>query len=274
MIDSEAFREFERAAFDKRATRYDSFFTGVSDHNVEPLLHAARVRRGSRVLDVGCGAGDLAGAAATQGASVVGVDLADGMVKLARERHPELEFRRAEGEHLPFADDEFDAVVANLLLPHLPRAEAGLAEMLRVLKPGGWLAMSMWDRPELSRLSGVVWDAIVEVGAPPPAGIPPGPPTFRYSDEGALKALFGSAGLGSLHVERVEFEHPIGSPDELWTAWTEGTVRTAAVVSGQPEDVRRRIRAVFDRLIAVYETDDGLAVPVAFLIASGVKAAS
>ena len=271
MIDAEAFRAFEQQGWDKRADSYGQFFAAVSDHNVEPLLETAAITAGDRVLDVGCGPGNLAAAAAGRGASVVGADLSPVMVAMAQSRHPELEFHQADAERLPFPDGTFDAVLANLLIPHLPRPEAALAELVRVLKRDGRLAVSMWDRPEHSRLVGVIWEAIAEVGAPPPPGIPPGPPPFRYSDENELVGLLRSAGLMDVSPHRVEFSHSVATGEEVWKGWTEGSVRTASSVIDQPAAVQGRIRAAFDRRIGLYVTDRGLSVPVSFLVASGRK---
>jgi len=126
VIDVTAFRTFERAGWNERAGAYERFFTAVSEHNVVPLLDAAHVEAGRTVLDAGCGPGNLAAAAASRGAFVVGTDLSDAMVMLARERHPKIEFRQADAEQLPFPDMTFDSVVSNLLVPHLPRPEAGI----------------------------------------------------------------------------------------------------------------------------------------------------
>jgi len=223
------------------------------------------------IRDRGCGPGNLAAAAASRGASVVGTDLSPGMVALASSRHPEVEFRQADAERLPFPDGAFDAVVANLLIPHLPQPEAGAAELARVLRPGGQLAVSMWDVPGRSRLVGVIWDAIAEVAAAPPPGIPPGPPPFRYSNEDELAGLLRTAGLRRVSVRRVGFSHAVANGEEVWKAWTEGSIRTASSVMGQPAPVQRQIRAAFDRRIGAYATDEGVSLPVSFLIASGRK---
>ena len=271
MIDVAAFRAFEQEGWDARAEGYEKFFTTVSEHNVSPLLDAAEVRDGSRVLDAGCGPGNLAAGATSRGASVVGTDISDRMVALARARHPQVEFRQADAESLPFPVGAFDAVVANLLIPHLPRPEAAMVELARVLVPGGRLAVSMWDLPARSRLVGVIWEAIAEVGAPPAPGIPPGPPTFRYSEEEELIGLLRSAGLDQIAVRRIEFNHPVETTDELWRGWTEGSVRTASAVRAQPATVQRQIRAAFERKASAYAHEQGLSVPVSFLIASGRK---
>src|SRR5260370_1318741 len=131
VIDVTRFRRFERAGWNERAGGYERFFTAVSEHNVVALLDAAHVQAGRAVLDAGCGTGNLAAAAASRGAFVVGTDLSDAIVMLARERHPQIEFRQADAEQLPFRDMTFDSVVSNLLVPHPPRPEAGIVERAR-----------------------------------------------------------------------------------------------------------------------------------------------
>jgi SAM-dependent methyltransferase len=271
VIDVAAFRAFEQAGWDARAEAYEHFFAAVSEHNVGPLLDAAGVRSGSKVLDAGCGPGGLAAAADSRGAKVIGTDLSEAMVILASKRHPQIDFRQADAEQLPFADSTFDSVVANLLIPHLPRPEAGVAELARVLKTHCRLAVSMWDVPARSRLVGIMWEAISEVGASPPPGIPRGPAPFRYSDEGELKELLGSAGLTDMDLRQIEFTQEIPTAEELWKAWTEGSIRTASAVRDQPPDVQHQIREAFDRRASLYAGAHGLKVPVSFLVASGRK---
>ena len=99
---------------------------------IEALAAVAEVRP-RRVLDAGCGDGDFARAVAAP--AVVGVDMAAAMVTRARTRG--VDARQARIEDLPFADGEFDVVVCNWVLYHLPDVDAGLRELARVLRPGG-----------------------------------------------------------------------------------------------------------------------------------------
>src|SRR4051794_31163858 len=141
-VDADAFRDFERAAHNRLATSYAEFFTPITDLAAGRLLEAANVGPGVRVLDVASGPGSLAAAAAARGAHAVGVDLASRMIELARQLHPEIEFIEAEVENLPFSDGSFDALICNFGLGHFPRPEASIAECVRVLKPGGAIALS------------------------------------------------------------------------------------------------------------------------------------
>ena len=180
-------------------------------------------------------------------------------------------FRRGDAEALAFPDASFDAVVANFLLLHLGRPERALAEFARVLAPGGGVALTVWDLPEHARFIGVLVDALAEAGAAPPAEIPVGPPIFKYSDEQEFSRLLRGAGLEDVHVQTVAFFHSEASADSLWQGLLAGTVRTSAIVVGQPEEMQQRIRAAFDRIVGQYETRGRLELPVSVKLASGRK---
>ena len=108
------------------------------------------------VLEIGCGRGDFSALMATQAARVVGTDADPRMVALAEERHSpgyRLQYRLGDAEHLPFATDSFDAVYALWAYFFGSGCEAGLAEVERVLRPGGILAIVQnWGNDELSSL--------------------------------------------------------------------------------------------------------------------------
>ena len=202
---------------------------------------------------------------------MIGVDIAEAMLSLARSRHPELDFRRGSAEELPFPEETFDAVVANFVLLHLGRPEQAAAEFVRVLAPGGRLALSVWDVPERARFIGVLLDAVTAAGARPPEDVPVGPPIFRFSDEEEFAALLRANGLDDVAVTTVAFSYSAASPDELWDGLLRGTVRTAALVLGQTEAMQQRIRAEFNRVVAEYRVEDGLELPVSVRLASGRK---
>lgn len=271
IIDADAFRDFEAAGWEEKADPYHRFFGPITARAIEPLLDAARVDAGTRVLDIATGPGYVAARAAHRGASVVGTDIAPAMVTLARRLNPGIEFRQAAAEELTFADGSFDAVGGNFILPHLGRPERAVAECARVLAPGGRVALSMWNAPEHNRLFGVLAEAVTEAKAPPPSNVPPGPPFFRFSSDEALSALLASTGFKEIEVRHLSFTHRLSGANDLWSGLVGGTVRMAALVAGQREGMRRRIRAAFDRLVADYAAAGGLEVPVSVKVASGRK---
>src|SRR5204862_56573 len=125
--EAEAFKGVEAAGWDAKAPTSERLTGRVTARVVESLLDAAVVERGTRTLDLATGTGTIAAAAAARGAVAVGVDLAEGMIDAARARHPDLDFRQADAEQLPFEEAAFDAVVAGFVFNHLPRPEPAAA---------------------------------------------------------------------------------------------------------------------------------------------------
>ena len=270
-VDVAAFGEFERSAHNRLADSYSKVFVPITRHAIEPLLDAAAVQRKTRVVDVATGTGVVAAPAATRGAEVVGVDIAPGMLAIAAQLNPQLEFREGPVESLPYVDGAFGAVVCNFGLGHFSDPERALAECVRVLASDGRLAFSWWDAPTRTRLQGVFVDALNEVGATLPPGLPVGPPIFRFSDDGALTGLLGSAGLDQIAVQGHSFTLHLSNAKELWACGMGSFARTSATILGQTAEMQGRIRSVFDRLVSAYAIADGIALPVAFKIASGRK---
>jgi SAM-dependent methyltransferase len=262
------FRDFERAGWDRIAQAYDDFFGPITARAIDPLLDAAGVRQGARVVDVATGPGRIAGRAAARGAAAVGVDLAPEMVGLAARLHPEAEFLAAPAEALPFPSASLDAAVCGFGLGHFAEPAQAVAEAARVLAPGGRLALAWWGDPRDSRLLGLFHEALELVGAAPPPELPPGPPFFRYSCAGALRELLEGAGLHGPEVREVAFVERLPDPGALWAGVLGSSVRTAAAIAGQPEDLQRQIRAAFDRLCAPHIIAGELVVPVVIYIAA------
>ncbi len=148
----------EEYADDARLRRRASAYTGaatVVDVRV-PLVAAVVEAHPERVLEVGCGWGELAEWIAREtGATVVAIDLSPHMIRLARERGVAASV--ADVQALPFADGAFDVVVAAWMLYHVPDLARGLAEIVRVLRPGGRLVAatnSIFHLHELRELVG------------------------------------------------------------------------------------------------------------------------
>ena len=270
-LDADAFTTFERAGWERQAPTYDDVIGRVTSRLVSPLLDAAGVQPGSRILDLATGPGYAAAAAAGLGAAVVGVDAAPAMVELARRLHPTVEFRVAQAEALPFEDDAFDAVVGNFVVSHLSRPERAVSELVRVLHGGGRVALTTWDQADRMRLLGVFLDAFAEVGATPPPDIPAGPAFFQFADDEKFARLLAGCGLSGVEVTTVAFDHRVESGAQLWEGMLGGTVRTSAFFLGQPQQTREKIRVAFDGLVLDYRRGEWYEVPISVKLASGVK---
>jgi ubiquinone/menaquinone biosynthesis C-methylase UbiE len=273
-VDADAFNAFEAAGWQRQAAGYDEFFGPITTRLVEPLLDAAGVGRGARLLDVASGPGYVAARGAERGASVVGVDVAEAMISLARRLHPQLEFRSGDAETLPFRDGSFYAVVGNFVMLHLGRPERAAAEFARVLAPGGRVALTVWDLPERARLLGVLVEAVAAAGASAPQDIPVGPPIFRFSDDEEFARLLQSKHLEDIEVRTITFTHRESSADSLWRGLLGGTVRVSALILSQPSETQRQIRAAFDRIVKEYEVGARLELPVSVKLASARKPAA
>jgi SAM-dependent methyltransferase len=270
-IDPDAFNAFEAAGWEGKAADYDRYFGRLTGRLAEPLLDAAAVGPGTRVLDIATGPGHVARLAADRGAAVVGVDVAEDMVFLASRLHPSLDFRQADAHALPFEDASFHAVVGNFVVLHLGRPEQAVREFARVLAPGGKVALTVWDLPAEARFLGVFLEAVTEVGATPPEEVPVGPDFFRFSIDEEFDALLREQGLVDREVHTIAFMHRFGTPDEFWDGLLGGTVRTSALILGQSEETRRRIREAFDRLVAGHRRGEALELHVSVKLAVGRK---
>lgn len=220
------------------------------------LVRFARVAPGQRVLDVGCGTGVVAiSAARLAGARVCGADLTPALLEVARENATiagcGVDFREADVEQLPFGDAEFDVVLSQFGHIFAPRPEVAIAEMLRVLKPGGTIAFSSWP-PELfnGRLG-----AIVARYLPPPAGLPS---PMQWGDVHVIRERLGAL-VRDLTFERDTMIVPALSPQHH-RAVTEhggGTMRTLVMALEKTDPAKlAEARREYDALAAEYFTEN------------------
>jgi SAM-dependent methyltransferase len=270
--DAERLRRFERQRHDSLAATYQDFFTPITALAIQPLLDAAKAGAGSNLLDIATGPGSVAAKARALGAACIGVDLSPGMIALAKVSHPDIDFRVADVEHLPFADRSFDAVVCNFGIGHFPWPEAAVAECRRTLEAGGRLAFSWWDQPDKQRIQGLFREAIAEVGAAPPPDVPAGHSNLRFSDTAEFRKLLTGAGLDDVRVEDRHTTYAIADVDTLWRGGLGSFAVTASAIVHQDAATQAAIRASLERRAAVYRTPAGLVIPIAFKIGSGQKA--
>jgi SAM-dependent methyltransferase len=269
--DAARFRAYERKRHNALAPTYDSFFTPVTRRAHAPLLDAAQLRAGARLLDVATGGGALAADAQARGATAVGVDLSDVMVGVAASHHPGIDFRQADVEQLPFPDEIFDAVVCNFGVGHFPYPERAVAECTRVLKPGGRLAFSWWEDSSKMRILGLFREASADVGAKPPPDVPDGYSPLRFADTAAFRELLEGAGLKGVTVQDHDATHRIPDIETLWRGGLGSFAVAASAIAHQDQPTQEKIRAALERRAQEYVTADGLVLPVAFKIAAGEK---
>jgi SAM-dependent methyltransferase len=270
MSSPDAFHDFEHAGWQLAAGHYPGTFGTLTAQTTEPLLKAAEIRAGMRVLDVATGPGYVAGAAAARGAIVVGLDFSPLMVAEARRRYPGIEFRDGDAEALPFDDGSFDAVVMNFGLLHLARPEAAIEHAHRVLAAGGRYAFTVWASPEDAVGFGVVLRAM-EAHGTTAVGLPDGPPFFRFSDPGECRRILAQAGFRSVAVQQLPLIWRLPSAEALFEAALRGGVRTSAALQAQTPEALAAIRLAVHDGLERYADGSTIAVPMEVVLASAGK---
>lgn len=227
-------------SFEVSPEAYDRFMGRYSVQLAPQLAELARVRSGQRVLDVGCGPGALTGELVRRvgAGAVAAVDPSELFVAAAAERHPSVDVRRAPAERLPFADDVFDAALAQLIVHFMADPVAGLREMARVTRPGGVIAACVWDHAGGRTPLGVFWRAALSLD----------PEARDESDlagarEGHLAELFAAAGLVSVEETTVTASVDFATFEEWWEPLTFGVGPAGAHLQGLTGPERDELRA-------------------------------
>ncbi len=267
--DPKAFRDFEHHGWQEVAGLYHGSFAGITMQSIGPLLDAVGAAAGVRLLDVACGPGYAAGAAAERGASVVGIDFSSEMVVEARRRFPQVDFREGDAEKLPLPDASFDAVVMNFGMLHLARPEQALGEARRVLRKGGRMAFTVWDTPDKAIGFGIVLGAIQKHGDMN-VPIPPGPSFFRFSDAAESARTLAAAGFTDAAVSGIPQVWRFDSADFVFYTMSNAAVRTAALLRGQNDQALNAIRAEIRNGVEKYRKGDVYEIPMPSVLSTGV----
>ncbi|NES13103.1 MULTISPECIES: class I SAM-dependent methyltransferase [unclassified Micromonospora] len=267
MIDAD-YDAHERSRWAGRAEAYQRSFGRLCAYPTQALLEAAAVRAGRRVIDVGTGPGTVAAAALARGAAVLAVDAEPSMLDAARRAAPGAALARAALPRLPVRTGGADAAVANFVLNHVGDPAAAVAELRRVVRPGGRMAVTVWPSPHppLQRL----WrEAIDAAGVSAPADLPrlAAERDFPRTETG-LASLLAAAGLVDVRCTTVTWVHQ-ADPADWWAGAAAGIGSVGLVVQRQPAAARERIRREYVRLSAAYRDADGtLRLPTAALLGS------
>lgn len=220
------------------------------------LVKRAGVKAGQNVLDVCCGTGVVSVTAARMGARVTGLDLTPELLQRARENariaNLEIDWHEGDVEKLPFADATFDVVLSQFGHIFAPRPEVAVAEMLRVLKPGGTIAFSTWP-PEL--FVGRMFALTSSYMQPPPPGVAPPP---MWGDPNIVRQRLGAA------VKDILFDRAVMQVFALSPAHHRAVseraagpmVRLVAELSASDPAKLEEFRARYDAIAAEYFEDN------------------
>ncbi|RYB91149.1 SAM-dependent methyltransferase [Nocardioides oleivorans] len=227
--------------FEVAGDAYDRFMGRYSQPLAATFVDWLGVDPGTRAVDVGCGPGALTGVLVDRlGAErVAAADPTAPFVQVCRERHPGVDVRQAPAEDLPFGDDTFDLAAAGLVVHFMTDAVAGLTEMARVTRPGGWVAATVWDLHGRRAPMEPVWRGL-EVVDPhrPDEGASAG------ARRGATDELMARAGLRD--VESTELSVTVTHPtfEEWWDPYLHGVGPVGDAVAALDDEQRRRMESM------------------------------
>jgi SAM-dependent methyltransferase len=216
------------------------------------LVKHAKVRAGQRALDVGCGTGVVAVTAARLGARVTGLDLTPALLERARENSQiagvGIDWREGDVENLPFDDGAFDVVLSQFGHIFAPRPEVAVAQMLRVLAPGGTIAFATWP-PEL--FTGRMFMITARYAPPPPPGVAPPP---QWGDPAIVSERLGGA-VKDIVFDRATMRVPALSPQhfrEKFERTAGPVIKVVESLSASDPAKLAAFRAEYDALIVEY----------------------
>lgn len=246
----------------------DTFMRGYSSR----LVEAAAVETGNRVLDVACGTGVATRLAAKEvgpEGSVVGFDLNAGMLARARasaENVSTIDWREGSVTEMPFEDANFDRILCQHGLQFFPDKPAALAEMYRVLAPGGRLLVSVWRSIEHCPWQSAIADAIDRnVGKEQAALVRS---AFGFGDAKQLRQSIVDAGFRDVEI-RVEGETIRHASLEEYVPGYISATPVAGAVAGLDASVQNKIVADVRDALGAYRAGDGLAAPIEAHLAIG-----
>ena len=233
-------------SFDVSADAYLRFMGQYSELLAAQFADLAGVRRGQRVLDVGCGPGALTAELVSRvGAGAVSaVEPSASFATAARHRLPGVDIGRSAAEQLPFPDGMFDAALAQLVVHFMADPVRGLREMGRVTRPGGVVAACVWDHAGGRGPLTAFWSAVRELD--PAADDESGLAGVR---EGHLARLFAQAGLAEAQVTTLTVRVRRASFELWWEPFTLGVGPAGAYVASLAPDRRVALRERCRRLL-------------------------
>jgi SAM-dependent methyltransferase len=222
---------------------YDHHVGRYSPELAAALIAVAGVEPGQRALDVGCGTGALARAlAALLGAEpVAAIDPAEASVRKCKQRVPGADVRVARAEELPFGDSEFDTALAQLVVPWMRDPPEGVAEMRRVVRPGGVVAACTWDFASGMTMLRTFWDAAVAVDRrrATQAGALD---RTRLCDPSELRALWARVGLLAIDAGELVVGADYADFDDFWWPFPAGVGGSGTYCASLDEAGREALR--------------------------------
>jgi ubiquinone/menaquinone biosynthesis C-methylase UbiE len=254
MIPTDVQPDQKPERWDDHVCVYESVFEPFTLEFAQHAIAALGLASGQSVLDVGAGCGGAALGLAARGLAVTAIDASPRMVARILERAADggvtLQARAMDGQLLAFADSSFDAALSVLGVILFPDAVRGLAEMRRVVRPGGAISVVTWTQPQHYELAAELRAAIQSVWPEQPPA--PLPAQLRYREEADFRALFRAAGLAAPAIDKVTAH--LEAPSARWLA---ERIAFAPGMAAMLAGLGNRQPAVLERFVANLEARQG-----------------
>jgi ubiquinone/menaquinone biosynthesis C-methylase UbiE len=221
-------------SFFQSGSAYDAFM-GRYSSQLAPLFADFAGVSGGRVADVGAGTGALTAELVARGATVAAADPSSGFVATLQERFPDVDVKEAPAERLPWPDEQFDAALAQLVVSFMKDAVAGLQEMRRIVRPGGTVAVCMWDADGMEMLTIVRRTRAALAEGDQEAA------DMAYRTREAIEPLFAS-GFADMTTELLEVESTYSGFEEFWEALAGGAGPAGAWAASLAGEAREAAR--------------------------------
>lgn len=248
----ETIRDQQKEAWNKFSPgwkKWDELFMDFLKPMGDEIVDAINPKREDVVLDVAAGTGEPGLTIATRlnGGKVIATDIAEGMLEVAQQNATKrgiqnFETKLADVCELPFADNTFDAISCRFGFMFFPDMLLAAKEMVRVLKPGGRIATTVWNIPEKNFWVTAIMGSInknMELPAPPPGT----PGIFRCAKDGFISDLFLQAGLKNISEKEVVGKLNCKTADVYWTVMTEVAAPVVAALSKADSAMKEKIKS-------------------------------
>ena len=247
--------------------RYDEISRGIAD-SIEHCVLRLDPRPGEAILDLATGTGWTSRLVARRGARVTGIDLGADLIAFAREQAEreglDIGYRVGDAENLPFEDGAFDAVISTCGVMFASRPEAAAAELARVCRKGGRIALTTWLD------EGTVFQMFVVMKRympPPPDPAPPSP--FAWGRTERITELLGRD--FDLRFEKGVSYYREPSGEAAWETFSQGYGPTKALAAALDDDRRAALRRDFIAFGEGFPTPLGICVPRDYWVTIGIR---
>jgi SAM-dependent methyltransferase len=246
---------------------YDEISRGIAD-SIEHCVLRLNPQKGERVLDLSSGTGWTSRVLARRGATVTGVDIASDLLAAAREKARAeglaIDYQLGDAESLPFEDGAFDAVVSTYGVMFATRPEAAAAELARVCRKGGRVALTTWA-PD-GNVAGMFQVMKRYMSAPPgPTARSP----FDWGKPERIEELLGTAFRLRFEMGVSYYREP--SADAAWNTFSTGYGPTRVLAASLDPEKREALREDFVAFHDSFSTDLGISVEREYCLTLGVR---